>query len=97
MIYAEPFADEPEVRRNHVVVVVWGIVRMHTVAGFGGLSVAYAVRKNNEVTRRIEELAWTKKNAGKLRREKLLPGTAGSVKDEYGVGRTSCRIFNRLA
>jgi hypothetical protein len=58
---------------------------------------ANAVRKNNEVARRVEELAWTKEYAGEWRREKLLPGAAGSVKDKYGVDRMSSCIFNRLA
>ena len=58
---------------------------------------ADAIREDNEVARRIEQLAWTEKNARKMRREKLLPGSAGSVKDEHGVGRTPCRVFNRFA
>src|SRR5580704_5913790 len=58
---------------------------------------ADAVGKNNEVARRIEKLAWTKEYAGKLRREKLLPGAAGSVKNEHGVGRVSRSILHRLA
>src|SRR5271157_3756614 len=97
MIYAQPFADEPVVRGGHVVIIVLRKMRVQAIAGLGRFSVADAVGKNNEVARRIEKLAWTKKYGGELRREKLLPSAAGSVKNEHRVGRAPSFILHRPA
>ena len=60
MIDAEALAEQLVVRGDHVVVVVLRKMRVQSVAGLRGLSVADAVGKDDEVARRVQKLPRSK-------------------------------------
>ena len=57
MIDAEACAKELVVRGDHVVIVVLREVSVQLVAGLRRFPMADAVRKNDEVSRGVQELA----------------------------------------
>src|SRR5579862_3207115 len=84
-------------RLDHVSVIVMREMRVHSIAGLGGSSVADSVGKNNEITIRVEQLSGSEQNTGKGGVRKSLSGAGGSVQHQYGVGDAPGGIANRPA
>src|SRR5207253_3518429 len=58
---------------------------------------ADAVRKNDEVSRGVQELPRTKQFAGKNGGEELMAGTSGAVKNQDGVRDAALSVARGLA
>src|SRR5438105_2900930 len=74
-----------------------GKSRVQAVAWLARLSVADAVRKNDEIAARIEWLAGAEQSAGEFRPSELRAASTRSMQDEDCVAHYSLRIALRRA
>ena len=72
-------------RANHVVVGVLRKARVQTVAWLAGFSVADAVGQDDEIARRIEDLAGAEQFTAEGLRQERRAGAAGAVENHHGV------------
>ncbi len=93
MVHAQTVLEQFMLRRDHVIVVVLRKVRVQAVARLAGFSVADVVGKDDEVTRRVEELPGPEEDIGELWREELMTRAARAVKNQDGIGDFAGRVF----
>src|SRR2546429_19896 len=96
MVYAKALAEKLVVRGDHVVIVVLREARVQSVARLRRFPVTNAVRKNDVVAVRIQELPGTEELPGKLLLEELLARAAGTVKNQDGVCDAADRKSGRV-
>src|SRR5262245_13807062 len=97
MIDAEPFGQEPVLRRDHVVVVVVRKPGVKAVARLARLAVPDVVGKDDEIPGSIQQLSGTKENTAELRREKSASAPPRAVKYQYRIPHYPARISERLS
>ena len=85
MIHAEFLCQQFVLRGNHVVIRVMRKLRMQTITWFARTAMSDAVRQDDEITRRVQELSRPKQNVRKLRRKKLRARAAGAVSNQHRV------------
>jgi hypothetical protein len=83
MLDAEPLGDEPIMRIDHVVVVVFRKCGLRPVGWLQRFAVADAVGNDDVVFRRIERLAGSEHLAGKGWREHRRRRAAGAVQHQH--------------
>jgi len=67
VIHTEAFRQQPVLSQNHVVVIVLREMRVQAVARLRRFPVTNAVRKNDELATRVQELPGTEEFSRKLR------------------------------
>ena len=72
MVHLQPVDEQRVLRADHVVVGVLGKARVQAVARLARLSVADAVRQDDEVARRVEQLAGAEQLAAERLRQECL-------------------------
>ena len=85
MIHIEAFRQQPVLSQNHVVVIVLRKLRVQAVARFRRFPMTDAVRTNDEVVTRVQELPGTEELSRKLRLQELLARAARAVKNQHGI------------
>src|ERR1035438_9395823 len=82
---------------HHIVVVILGKPCAHPVARLARTSVAEVIRKDDEVSVGVEQLATPKQHIGKLRSKELLSGTSGAMEYQHRIRHTPASVICWLA
>src|SRR5687768_7159664 len=85
MVDAQTFREQAMLRRDHVVITVFGKPCPQSVARFGRLAVANIVRNHEVKPRNIERLAGAVEFTGKFGALKLRTRAGRAVKNQDGI------------
>src|SRR5205807_8603247 len=92
MVHLQGLGKEEMLQVNHVIVdIVWKF-GVQAVAGFGRVTVAHVVGKDDEVAADVQKLLWPEEEGGKMLGRKLLSARGGAVEDEDSMGFTSAGV-----
>ena len=97
MVHAQAFFDQFVLQGNHVRIVVLRKVCVHAVTGLAGFSVTNIVGQDDEIARRIQQLARPKQHTGKDGLQQSSSVASRTVKDEDGIGGAPAGVLHRLA
>src|SRR5215472_896699 len=96
VIHIKAFRQQLVLSQNHVVVIVLREMRVQAVARLRRFLVTDAVRKNDEVATRVQELPGTEELSRKLRLEELLARAARAVKNQHRIRNAPLRVARWL-
>ena len=96
MIDPEAFSHEPVLGFDHVDVAITRKLRAQSVARFARSAVTDIVGQDDEVFRRVEELAGAEQLAGKVPSGELAAGAAGAVHHQHSVADDTAFVLPRL-
>jgi hypothetical protein len=85
MIYAQAMLKKIVLCTDHVIVIVLREMGVEAIAWLTGFAVAKVVRNDDEIARRIEELAGPEQNSGKDWAEECLGTPTSAMKNENRV------------
>src|SRR4051794_11476361 len=85
MIDAKFLSQQQVMCPDHVVIGVMGKAHAKAIARLARFSMTDAVRQNDEILCRIQQLSSTEEHARDLRCEKLVSSTAGAVQNQHSV------------
>jgi hypothetical protein len=97
VIDAQPPRQQRVLRLDHVGVAVVRKVRVHSVARLARVAVSDAVRQNDVVLRRVEQLAWAEQHAREIPTGERAARSRGAVQHHHRVPNDSRGVAPRLA
>src|SRR4030095_15486365 len=93
----QPVGEQRVLGADHVVVGVFRKLRSQAIARLARLSVADAIRQDDEVLRGIENLAWAKQLPAEGPRQEAPAGAAGAMTDPDGIAHHARCVAARRA
>src|SRR5882724_391522 len=97
MVHAQALREQTVLQLDHVVVFVMRKAHVQAVARLAGFAMAYVVRKDDEVLRRVKDLAGAEDYAAEIGSQKLPAGATGAVQNEHRIANFAAGIFLRRA
>ena len=97
MVHLQGLGKEEMLQVNHVIVdIVWKF-GVQAVAGFGRVTVAHVVGKDDEVAADVQKLLRPEEQGGKMLGRKLLSAPGGAVENQDSVGYTTAGVGGGFA
>src|SRR5712672_3677999 len=93
MVHAQALRKQTILQLDHVVIFVMRKAHVQAVTGLAGFAMAYVVRQDDEVLRRVQYLAGTEDYAAEIRSQKLPAGATGTVQNEHRIANFAAGIL----
>src|SRR6185503_9824750 len=97
MTHTKMLSQQPELRFDHIVVVVAGELCPQSVTWLARAAVADPIGEDDEELGGVEGLAGSVELVRELRGKELAAAAPGSVQDQHGVGGAAAGVATQLA